>query len=219
MDRFKHIEDVHRRVFAAMLANMDDGIGRVLGKLREHGLEERTLIFFISDNGGPTAELTSRNDPLRGGKGSLYEGGIRVPFLAQWKGRLAAGTVYPQPVISLDVFATACAAAGVEPPADRKMDGVDLLPYLTGRAKGQPHETLYWRMGRRAALRHGDWKLVLHEPRDPARRRLELFDLAHDVAESRDLSAEQPAKAQELLSLWNQFDREMVPPVWPARKQ
>ncbi len=113
MQQFSHIEDVHRRIFAAMLANLDHSVGRVLAKLREAGVEEQTLIFFLSDNGGPTRELTSSNLPLRGGKGDVFEGGIRVPFLMQWKGSLAAGRVEPRAVISLDIFATAAAAARV----------------------------------------------------------------------------------------------------------
>jgi arylsulfatase A-like enzyme len=214
MDRFAQIENMHRRVFAAMLANLDDGVGAVLAKLREHDLEERTLIFFLSDNGGMTAELTSRNDPLRGGKGTMYEGGIRVPFLAQWKGRLPAGKVFDRAAISLDVFATASAAAGIELPNDRIIDGVDLLPYLDGRADGPPHETLYWRMNRVAALRHGDWKLVIQQPLDPARRRVELFDLAADLPESDDLALRRPEKLRELLARWEELNGEMVPPVW-----
>jgi len=218
MERFQHIKDMHRRVFAAMLSCLDDGIGRVLGKLREHALEERTLVFFISDNGGPTAETTSRNGPLRGGKGAVYEGGIRMPFLAQWKGRLPGGRVYERPVSTLDVFATASAAAGVSLPNDRRVDGVDLLPYLDGRADGAPHETLYWRMGAVAALRHADWKLVLAEPHEAAKRRLELFDLAHDIGEANNLAARQPEKVTELLAIWERLDREMVPPVWTPGK-
>lgn len=111
MTQFGHIEDVHRRIFAAMLANLDDSVGEVLAKLRQEKLEEHTLIFFISNNGGPTRELTSSNVPLRGGKGQTYEGGIRVPFLLQWKGELPAGTEYHRPVTSLDVFGTATEVA------------------------------------------------------------------------------------------------------------
>ena len=109
MEKFAHIEDIQRRIFAAMLANMDDSIGAILEKLREERLENNTLIFFISDNGGPTRELTSSNLPLRDGKGRVYEGGNRVPFLIQWKGQLPANRVYENPVISLDIFATAAA--------------------------------------------------------------------------------------------------------------
>ena len=109
MQRFAHIDDIHRRIFAGMLSNLDDSVGAVLSKLQQTGLEQQTLVFFISDNGGPTRELTSSNQPLRGGKGDVYEGGLRVPYLLQWKGELPASHVYPHPVISLDAFATALA--------------------------------------------------------------------------------------------------------------
>jgi len=144
MQRFGHIEDIHRRIFAAMLSNLDDSVGAVLDKLRDAGLERRTLVFFISDNGGPTRELTSSNLPLRGGKGDMYEGGIRVPFLARWTGNLPAGKEYHHPVISLDVYATAAATAGAVV-NNRSIDGVDLLPYLKGEKAYRPHEVLFLR--------------------------------------------------------------------------
>lgn len=218
LERFKHIDDIHRRVFAGMLANLDDGVGTVLDKLREHSLEENTLIFFLSDNGGPTAELTSHNGPLRGGKGSLYEGGIRIPFLVQWKGTLPAGRTYDRPVISTDIFATASAAAGLDPPRDRKLDGVDLIPYLTGRTVEVPHDCLFWRMGRRGALRKGGWKIVREAGRGHGEPRVELYDLNSDAGETRDLALERPDKLRELLSHWENLNAEMVEPVWTPRK-
>ncbi len=214
MERFKHIEDLHRRVFAAMLSSLDHGVGAIMRTLRGHDLEENTLIFFISDNGGPTAELTSSNLPLRGGKGSLYEGGIRIPFLVQWKGTLPAGTTYAHPVSSVDVYATACAAAGIRLPPNRRIDGVNLLDYLAGTTGTRPHETLYWRMGRRAALREGDWKLVLHLPRRAGTRRTELFNLAEDMGETHDLAKQQPRKLKELRVTWDRLNHEMADPVW-----
>lgn len=218
MERFRHIEDVHRRVFAAMLANLDDSVGAVLAKLRACGLEEDTLVIFLSDNGGPTAELTSRNDPLRGGKGSLYEGGVRVPLLAQWKGRIPAGRVYPHPVSSLDIFATASAAAGASPaPKDRMMDGVDLAPHLAGHTLQPPHEVLYWRMGAKSALRKGDWKIVRESGRRDGKPKVELYNLAEDLGEKNDLSQHRPEKLQELESTWKAMDAQMVAPVWTPR--
>jgi arylsulfatase B len=158
MQRFAHIEDIHRRIFAAMLANLDDSVGEVLAKVREEQLEEKTLIFFLSDNGGPTRELTSSNLPLRGEKGQMYEGGLRVPFMVQWKSKIPAGKVFDKPVVSVDMFATAARLSGAKMPTN--LDGVDLMPFLTGRQAGAPHETFYWRQGPKTALRHGDWKLV-----------------------------------------------------------
>ena len=105
MAKFAHIEDIHRRIFAAMLAHLDDSVGKVLAQLRESGIEENTLVVFLSDNGGPTKELTSSNAPLRGGKGELWEGGIRVPFIVSWKGTSSAAIVVDAPVTSMDATA------------------------------------------------------------------------------------------------------------------
>ncbi len=207
MRRFAHIGDVHRRIFAAMLSGLDDGVGAILGALREGRLEERTLIFFLSDNGGPTRELTSSNRPLRGEKGDMYEGGIRVPFLVQWRGTLPPGTTYRPPVWSPDIAATAAMAAGTEVP--KPTDGVDLIPYLAGVRQGRPHERLYWRQGGRAALRDGDWKIV-RVPRRGQQAAWELYDLKDDPAESRDLAAEQPDRLAELRAAWEKLDGEMV---------
>src|SRR5688500_2379028 len=162
--RFAHIADERRRTYAAMLSAMDDGIGRTVAALRAAGLEENTVVFFFSDNGGPTMPTTtvngSSNAPLRGSKRQTWEGGIRVPFIISWKGHLAAGTTDARPIIQLDVLPTALAAAGVEPRLDWKLDGVNLLPFLTGKAVGTPHDALYWRLGGMMAIRKGDWKLV-----------------------------------------------------------
>lgn len=213
MERFAHIEDVQRRIFAAMLANLDASVGAIMQKLRAEGLDDNTLVFFISDNGGPTRELTSRNDPLRGGKGDLYEGGIRVPFMARWPGRLPAGVVERRPVLSLDVFATA-AAAGAALPQDRRIDGIDLMPFLTGEAEGRPHDVLYWRMGNRTAVRVGDWKLVQNDRRGVPLDRWELYDLSGDAAERHDLAAERPETFRELHAVWSRLDAEMSEPSW-----
>src|SRR5262249_50306898 len=151
------------RIYAAEMSAMDDAVGRVLATLRERALEENTLIFFLSDNGGPMTKMGpngSNNRPLKGQKGDTWEGGNRVPFFVQWKGPLPAGKVYDQPVIQLDILPTAIAAAGGEVSPDWKLDGVNLIPYLKDEAEGEPHETLYWRFGPEWAIRRGDWKLV-----------------------------------------------------------
>ncbi|MCA9055130.1 MAG: sulfatase-like hydrolase/transferase, partial [Planctomycetaceae bacterium] len=192
MERFSQIEDVQRRIFAGMLARLDDSVGRILATLREEGLEEDTLVWFLSDNGGPTAELTSSNSPLRGGKGQLYEGGIRIPFLIRWLGTLPAGAVESRPVSSLDIYATSAAAAGREA-GQITGDGVDLMPMLTGGSLGAPRESLYWRVGERAALRNGDWKIVRHPVRGQGPR-WELYNLASDDSESHDLAAAEPQR-------------------------
>ncbi len=214
MEKFAHIEDIHRRIFAAMLANMDDSVGEVLFKVRESGLEDKTLIVFFSDNGGPTKELTSSNGILRGGKGSVYEGGLRVPFLIQWPGKLPQGKVYNQPIISLDVFATAAAAADLP---TQQTDGVDLVPYLTGKKTGSPHQMLYWRTGRKTALRNGDWKLL----RNPGRGETpdwQLYNLATDTSETQDVASTEPERLKAMQNAWQQFNNQMKAPLWSPRR-
>jgi len=213
LDRFAHIEDSKRRTFAAMLSAMDDGVGDVLGALEKHKLTENTLVIFLTDNGGPTQQTTSSNLPLRGFKATTLEGGIRVPFYVQWKGRLQPGKVYEQPVIQLDILPTALAAAGVEEPADAKLDGVNLLPYLEGKETGTPHDSQFWRFGKQWAVRQGDWKLV-------ASRidgfKPQLFNLAEDIGEAKDLSAEHPEKVAELQAAWDAWNEGNAPPKWEA---
>jgi arylsulfatase A-like enzyme len=205
--KFEHIEDLHRRIFAAMLAQLDDGVGRVLARVLQEGLGERTLIIFLSDNGGPTRELTSSNAPLRGEKGQLLEGGVRVPFLMQWKGRLPMGREEARMVSSLDVFATALAAAGVSPPAH--LDGVDLLPRLV-MPDGRPlRERHYWRFGPQAALREGDWKI--HRGRGG--KAWQLYNLQDDLGETRDLAAAYPDRLGALEAAWKQLDAQMREPL------
>ena len=205
MKKFARIEDIQRRIFAAMLANLDDSVGKISGKLRKEGLENDTMLYFISDNGGPTRELTSSNLPLRGEKGQMYEGGIRVPFMVQWPGRIPKGKTYDRPVITTDIFATTFAAAGVAIPKKRKLDSVNILPYINGEKKGDPHDTLYWRQGVKCALRQGDMKVV-----KPGKGNWELYDLSKDISEKNDLAKKQPAILNKLVQEWNKLDTEMI---------
>ncbi|MFQ6133889.1 MAG: sulfatase-like hydrolase/transferase, partial [Armatimonadota bacterium] len=210
LDRFPDIEDQKRRTYAAMLSAMDDGIGAVLGKLREHGLEDNTLLFFVDDNGGPENSNASINDPLRAGKGTMYEGGIRVPFMVQWPGRIAAGRVYDPPVIALDILPTAVAAAGGQLTRQDGIDGVNLLPHITGRRDAVPHRELFWRSGSNYAARRGKWKLVRRGD-NPA----ELYDLAADIGETNDLAVANPKVVRQLTEALAQWESEMVEPRWP----
>lgn len=213
MKKFAHIEDIHRRIFAAMLANMDDSVGDILKQVRKSGLEENTIVFFLSDNGGPTKELTSSNLPLRAGKGAMHEGGLRVPFMVQWKGTIPAGKVYEKPVTSLDIYATA--AANAKATAPKNIEGVDLVPYLTGRNSGRPHETLFWRQGGKAGLRHGNWKLVrMGGRRDVGKAKWELYDLSSDLSEENNLAKTNPERLNELVSIWETMNGEMKPPMF-----
>ena len=221
--RFENIADEKRKTFAAMLSAMDDAVGAVLEKVRDVGQEENTLVFFLADNGGPTGQTTSKNDPLRGFKATTWEGGVRVPFCVQWKGKIPAGKTYDRPVIQLDILPTAIAAAGGKIDPAWKLDGVDLMPFLTGY-EAAPHETLYWRFGNQWAVRHGDYKLVVaNEQGNPATptKAPSLFNVVADIREATDLSQEQPEKVNELKALYDEWNAQQEPPRWrpnPAGK-
>ncbi len=208
MKKFAHIPDIHRRIFVAMLAHLDDSVGRVLARVRSAGLERRTMIVFLSDNGGPTRELTSSNRPLRGEKGSLLEGGIRIPMMLQWPGRIPAGSTDSRLVSSLELFPTAAVAAGAKPAAN--LDGVDLLPHLAPPADTPIRPQHYWRVGPQTALRVGHWKIY----RGRNERTWQLFDLANDIGEARDLSKTHPEKIAELEKAWGELDAKMIAPLW-----
>ncbi len=219
--KFAHIADKDRRNYAALVAQMDEAIGKVLAQLDATKQRENTLICFISDNGGPLlgshegrglSDFTD-NSPLRGAKGQVFEGGIRVPFLVSWPARLKPG-VYDQPVIALDFFATAVTQAGGTVPADRKMDGVNLIPHLTGESKSAPHDILYWRINGpngTLAARMGNWKFVR-----PAQKPAELYNLASDIGEKKNLAAEKPEVLAKLDAAVNAWNKEMINPVFKA---
>jgi len=221
------IADEKRRTYGGMLSGLDAAVGRVLAKVRELGQEENTLIFFYSDNGGPTPETTSRNDPLRGYKGQMYEGGIRVPFVMQWKAKVKAGGTYTQPVMGFDCHATALAAADIRDTdtpvraeeADKSvrltLDGIDLLPYLTGEKQTAPHESLCWRAGAQHAIRMGDWKLV-HPAREAS---AQLFNLKSDGSETTDLATKEPAKLAELTAAFAEWEKGTIPAKWVRQDQ
>ena len=212
LDRFPGITNEKRKIFAAMMAGMDDAIGRVMAKMTAIGQEENTLYFFIGDNGGPTQQTTSNNGGLRGFKMTTYEGGPRVPFFAQWKGKIPAGMTYDFPVQNLDVLPTVVAAAGGTVAPEWKLDGVNLMPHLLGENKSRPHEILYWRCGQQWAVRQGDLKLVNSRG---GSGKPELYDLAADFSESKDLASSLPEKAKELQSLWDRWSAEQAEPSAP----
>ena len=212
-ERFKNVTDEKRRTYCTMMAAMDDAIGSMLKKLDDAKLTEHTLIFFISDNGGPTAVNTANNSPLRGFKAQTWEGGVRVPYLAQWKGTLPAGKTYDQPVIQLDIHSTALAAAGAQ--SDAKLDGVNLLPYFKGENTDAPHEALYWRFGPQIAIRAGNFKLVKTNDIEKP----QLFDLAADIGESKDLSAERPEVVKDLTVKYDSWNSTLVEPRWIASQR
>lgn len=203
-------DEKHRAYLASIIA-LDDLVGDVLAKLRELNLEQRTLIFFLSDNGGT---VLANNRPLRGGKGQTFEGGDRVPFLAQWKGVIPAGRVLDQPVISLDLLPTSLAAAGVASKPEWKLDGANLLQVLKGETSAPPHpDGLFWRFGDQWAVRIGDWKLV----QSGSNRLLPvaLFNVTEDCGEKQNLLDKYPEKASELRAAWERWNSGNVVPLWP----
>lgn len=209
-NRFPNIKGPHRRTYAAMVSAVDDGVGRVLAELRKDGLEERTLVVYLSGSGGALDANSSDNYPLRGSKDDPWEGGWRVPFAMQWPGHLPKGLAYDQPVLSLDIFATIAALANAPSNPGTPLDGVNLLPYLDGRQAGAPHDAIYLRMpGRGAfAVRSGDYKLVV-----PARdHAAELFNVASDIAETKDLAAANPEVMQELQRKRAAWTQQMMSP-------
>jgi arylsulfatase A-like enzyme len=212
--RFAHVKDDKRRKYCAMTVAMDDAVGAVLAKLRAEDLEEDTLIFFFSDNGGPTNKYAingSINFPLRGSKGDCWEGGVRVPFVIAWKGKLPAGKTYDHPVIQLDVLPTSIAAAGGQTKGAWKLDGVNLFPYLRGEKLGPPHEYLHWRFGEFWAIRHGSYKVV----RTWDNERPELYDVVKDIGETKDLSKQDPDRLRALTAAWERWNAGNVAPLWP----
>ncbi len=222
--KFASIADKKRRTYAAMMSALDDNVGRVRQALKESGQEGRTIIMFISDNGGPTMNGTttngSSNAPLRGSKRTTLEGGIRVPFLVAWPDQVKPA-VYDSPVVQLDLHATALAAAGVSVGPEAKLEGVDLLPYFAGTTKAAPHDALYWRFGAQMAIRQGDWKLVRYDGNadtNTGKARpvstAKLYDLSKDIHEDKDLAAEQPEKVKQLQARWDEWNRGNIKPLW-----
>lgn len=200
------------QAYAAIIAEADDAIGQVTTRLRELGLEEETLIFCIADNGG--AAGFPEFGGLRGHKWLLWEGGIREPWIVQWKGHFPSGRVLSEPVIQLDVMPTALAAAGVEIKPEWQLDGMNLLPLLAGQAETVDRDALYWRFGVQFAVRQGDWKLV------KAAKDVQpmLVNLSTDPGEKTDLSSEQPEREKALLALWQKWNAQMQPPRWEDRR-
>ncbi len=205
----KHASEPNRqrRLVRAMVESMDDNVGKVLAALQKHDLEEKTLVVFLSDNGGHEA---SPNKPLRGKKGTFWEGGIRVPFCIRWPNKLPSGSSYPHPVSALDIMPTLITAAGGDVDPAWGLDGVDLTPFLTGDNPVPPHESLYWAWGPRKAIRHGDLKAVSNNNG----RAWQLYDLAADISEQRDLSSADQPSLRKLKRLHNQWASTLTPQQW-----
>lgn len=215
-----HLPSEALRMYGAMMLSLDENVGKVLDALDAHGLAGNTIVAFASDNGATYAynvdwpadwpkELLGSVGPLSGRKGQMLEGGIRVPFLLRWPAGLPAGEVYTAPVTTLDFYPTFCAAAGAEVPAETILDGVNLLPYLTGERTGAPHGQLFWHAVNRGAVREGKWKLYIHG--DIVR----LHDLEADIGESKDLLGQFPEVAERLQRAYDDFVEQLPPRVNP----
>ncbi|MEM1249242.1 MAG: sulfatase-like hydrolase/transferase [Acidobacteriota bacterium] len=213
-DALGQIEDHHMRVYAAMLKSLDRSVEKITAALAENDLTEDTLILFTSDNGAAGyVGLPDLNRPYRGWKLNHFEGGIHVPFMAKWPARVQPGTVVDSPVHHADLFHTIAAAAGVAVPGDRKLDGVDLLPYVNGEREGRPHDTLFWRQGHHQSVLHEGWKLIRADKPDNARW---LFHLTIDPTEQRNLASAEPEKLAELETLLAAHNSEQASPRWPS---
>jgi arylsulfatase A-like enzyme len=213
--RVKHIADEKRRGYAGLVTGLDDGIGTVMKALAASGQAEDTLVFFFSDNGGPVSVTHSENTPLRGAKGDIWDGGMHTPFLISWPAKLPMGRDYRPAVSSLDVFATAVALTGATVPAGHRYEGVDLIPFLTGEKKGNPHEHLFWRTTRGGgiwAVRDARWKLAQSDDG----KGMVLFDLQNDIGETTDLAAQQPEIVAGLRRAYDAWNRDNIPALFES---
>ncbi len=212
-DALPQIADHRLRVYAAMIRALDRAVGRILEALQANGLEQNTLVFFTSDTGGANyIGLPDINRPYRGWKMTFFEGGMHTPFFLKWPAAIPAGRSFAAPVAQIDIFPTAAAAAGAPLPADRVIDGVDLIPFLRGAATGPPHQSLFWRSGGYKAVLAGGWKLQVSErPKQDW-----LFHLDEDPNERVNLAATNPDKVRELKATLAAHEAEMVQPAWPS---
>ena len=210
--RFKDIKDKRRQLAVAMNYNLDLNIGRILSALRTHNLENNTLVVFLSDNGGKPDDNSSLNTPLRGWKTQLWDGGIRIPFCLQWPAQVAPGRKIASPVMSIDLLPTILAATGAALPA--KIDGTNLLPVVTGKADKLPPRNLYWRFNDSWAVRDADWKLICIGTQGKP----QLFRIATDISESKNLVSDEPAIARRLETAYKEWAAQMMPKQWGWNK-
>ena len=210
-DRFPDVKNPQQKTYNAMVSALDDAVGAIVGALKETQTEKNTLVIFMNDNGGPIYTRVQSNAPLRLGKLFLFEGGIRVPMIMSWAGVLEAGSIYRQPVSSLDIYPTLCEAAGITLPPELKLDGVNLFPHLNGEIDTAPHEALFWSNGPNKALRLGQWKMV------QAHDHVWLFDLENDIGETKNLAIAKPEILKTLQAKLKQWQGQMKPPAWPSK--
>ena len=214
LDRFPNILDKKRKTYAAMVSAVDDGVGRLLDRLESLQLDKNTLVYFLSDNGGPEKDNASDNGLLREGKSSIYEGGYRVPFAMQWKGTVKPG-VYENPISSLDIFATISALSKSPVKKDKPLDGVNMIPFITGKNKSLPHETIYLRMFDKKgySVRCKDLKLVLKNDGIP-----QLYNLKEDIGEQNDIAKLYPKEVNKLDDIRKKWDSQLIDPIFEGLK-
>ena len=206
LEEHEEVKPLRRRKLASLTTSLDEAVGQVLDTLEVTGLSDRTMVIFINDNGGATNNGSS-NGQYRGMKGSKWEGGIRVPMLMKWPGHLPAGTVYEEPVISLDLLPTAVVASGGS--VDGSIDGVDLVPFLSGERAGSPHEQLFWKRSAASAVREGKWKLIRVEDKPPM-----LFDLDADPSETTNIAESHPDVVDRLSASIVEWEAGHAEPRW-----
>ena len=214
LEKFKHISDKTRRTYAGMVYSMDENIGKILSELRKNDIEDNTLIFFLSDNGGPF-NIKATNGELRGQKGELYDGGIHVPFVVQWKGTLPAGQTIDHPVISLDILPTAVEAGVGKVSKHWKLDGASLLPLLTGKSSKAPHDALCWRFLFQHCFRTSEWKLVKVKEKNGGKiNDWQLFRISDDPSEKNNVIDQFPEVAKELQKRYDSWTSGLPEPQW-----
>jgi arylsulfatase A-like enzyme len=210
-DLYDYVDDPNRRIYLAMIHHFDQAVGELMDGLEEMGLRENTLILFASDNGGASYTLATENGDLAGGKMSQFQGGLEIPMIISWPGRVPEGKSFNEMVSLMDFFTTSLEATGLPLPTDRPYDGVDLIPYLTGQNNGLPHESLYWQSGFNHSLRRGIWKLMTDDHSGENR----LYNLKDDRGEYHDVSEEFPQVLKEMIDLKNEYNSQCLPPLWP----
>ncbi len=208
---YDETEEESKRVYYAMIHALDDAIGTLMNKLKALGLEENTLIYLISDNGGASYTGATDNGPYKGGKLTMFEGGVNVPFIMKWKGHIPEGLVYENPVSSMDVFMTSVGAAECILPDDRVYDGVNLLPYITGKEPGKPHEVFYWRADHIQAMRNSEYKF-LRSTRD---NWIEVYNIKEDKFEQYNIHEKMPAILDEMQKNYDKWQKGLSKPLWP----
>ena len=216
LNRFQNIPNLKRRTYAAMVSAVDDGVGRLLDKLKETGQIDNTIIVFLSDNGGPLADNGSNNAPLRGQKGGVFEGGIRVPFVMQWNNRIPANSNYDKPIISLDILSTVLANIKGASKPKNPLDGSNLLPFLTNKNNKAPHDFLFWRMydrGNYAIINRDEKKMMV------LKDSLYLYDLRKEINEKTNIIDTEKLLTEELGKARTTWEKGMIAPTFLGLSQ